>query len=423
MKMLPRSAVCSLRSLLLAVAGVLALNVSSALAAGDLAAAAADGSLWEQSRSDLLKNALSGYVFRKVDATTHRIRKVANKIKFGTMETGDVIIHWEDDTTARIIGLDTTIFNKGDDGELSKQDFEAKLKASIASMDELMGVQGAPCKVGKKDAGVKVRAWEWSSENCYALLEASSSGVGKKYVAEFIRLTMGADRESVERGGADDAAKRSDLKEHVRTESDGSVWIEGIPMVDQGEKGYCVPATVSRVFAYYGMDGVDQHALAALCKSSGDGTTLEAMGKALSSISGSFHMSVTSFEWMSMKTLSKEYEKKAQKMNVNPYSLSPSVLLRVVNDKPALVKKGLKSIRRYVDAGIPIVWGVMLGIFPEQGLPQSMGGHMRLIIGYNEQKQTIIYSDTWGAAHAKKEMPMSQACAMTRIMYVLRPMR
>ena len=44
-------------------------------------------------------------------------------------------------------------------------------------------------------------------------------------------------------------------------------------MVDQGQKGYCVPATLARVFAFYGMDGVDQHALAALCDSSADGGT------------------------------------------------------------------------------------------------------------------------------------------------------
>ncbi|MFR4224380.1 MAG: hypothetical protein ACLT38_12745 [Akkermansia sp.] len=38
--------------------------------------------------------------------------------------------------------------------------------------------------------------------------------------------------------------------------------IQDIPMVDQGQKGYCVVATAARIFAYYGMDYVDQHELA-----------------------------------------------------------------------------------------------------------------------------------------------------------------
>ena len=44
-------------------------------------------------------------------------------------------------------------------------------------------------------------------------------------------------------------------------------------MVDQGQKGYCVVATAARIFAYYGMDYVDQHELASLANTSADGGT------------------------------------------------------------------------------------------------------------------------------------------------------
>ena len=55
----------------------------------------------------------------------------------------------------------------------------------------------------------------------------------------------------------------------------GTVWIEGdkgaiyvgnLPMVDQGNKGYCVAATVQRLFEYYGI-GADMHQIAEIAGS------------------------------------------------------------------------------------------------------------------------------------------------------------
>ena len=48
---------------------------------------------------------------------------------------------------------------------------------------------------------------------------------------------------------------------------------------------------------------------------------------------------------------------------------------------------------------------------------------MRLIVGYNEQRQEVLYSDSWGAGHECKKMPLSQACAISQALYVLRPLR
>jgi len=65
---------------------------------------------------------------------------------------------------------------------------------------------------------------------------------------------------------------------------------------------------------------------------------------------------------------------------------------------------------------------VELGIYPEdERLLQSKGGHMRLIIGYNTTTNEILFSDSWGARHALKRMPMDNACAMTTAMYYLEP--
>ena len=68
-----------------------------------------------------------------------------------------------------------------------------------------------------------------------------------------------------------------------------------------------------------------------------------------------------------------------------------------------------------------MVWGVTLGIYQEEvPIPQTRGGHMRLIIGYNMKEQKIIYSDSWGMGHEKKTIPAAEAAAMTTGRYVIK---
>jgi hypothetical protein len=47
--------------------------------------------------------------------------------------------------------------------------------------------------------------------------------------------------------------------------------------------------------------------------------------------------------------------------------------------------------------------------------------HICLIIGYNEAKNEIIFSDSWGAGHEQKRMAAPDACAATMGLYLLKP--
>ncbi len=83
-----------------------------------------------------------------------------------------------------------------------------------------------------------------------------------------------------------------------------------------------------------------------------------------------------------------------------------------------------RKVKEYVDQGIPLCWILYLGMFPEdKDMPQSWGGHMRLVIGYNEDKGEIIYSDSWGEGHAKKRMRLDEAWSMTMGLYSMIPSR
>ena len=82
-----------------------------------------------------------------------------------------------------------------------------------------------------------------------------------------------------------------------------------------------------------------------------------------------------------------------------------------------------RGIAGLIDQGVPAMWGVMLGLLPEPEIPQASGGHMRLIIGYNLKTNEILYTDSWGAEHALKRMPIANAYAMTTGLYYMEPMK
>ncbi len=393
----------------------------------DIAPAVMDGSVWQLDLTGFAHQ-FSRARFARVDDETLRFPRQA-AITLDELGIGELIISF-DGESKQICLLQASVYNKGDDGEIGKNEFESLVTHTAERLDALTGVKGKARKVLQRDSGVKLEAMVWQTEHGAILLESAGNGSRRDFAAEFIRLTIGPDTESLKRGGARDAARRNDLKVHKKVDDNGDVWIEGIPMVDQGQKGYCVPATVSRVFAYYGMDGVDQHALAALCKSTGDrGTSMEAMESALKDISRRFHIKVIELDKGGMSAFISAYNTTAKKMKkpaLTPrmmmLALDPSVLLAAHADKPTQIRKWMKPIMKSIDAGLPVLWSVLLA-FPEQGMPQMGGGHMRLIIGYNEQEGTIIYSDTWGARHVRKEMPVEQAAAMTVYRYILRPTR
>ena len=102
-------------------------------------------------------------------------------------------------------------------------------------------------------------------------------------------------------------------------------------------------------------------------------------------------------------------------------AMKPKVVKKM-RMKDSRYKKFLTGVKTQVDQGIPVFWGVTLGMFPEPGLPQAAGGHMRLIIGYNTKTHEILYTDTWGAGHELKRMPEDWAFAITHDAFFLKPL-
>ena len=350
-------------------------------------------------------------------------------LSLGELTTGEVIITVAEN---KPVSLQAMLYNKGDDGTIGEDDFNATVNDARNAMDALTGVRGKIRRNNKKDSAVKLKSWEWKWDGGAIRLETSSTGKNNSFEGEFIRLNMAATAKALNAGGARDTVRKSELRGSITTEEDGTVWLKGVPMVDQGTKGYCMPATLARIFAFYGMDKVDQHALAAVCDSNaGGGTTAYAMEQAMQDVCKKFRTKFIVLEDFisTHKSIIEPYNKLAKRedkptvgFQSDIFGTADAELLRQARaGKKSQVNKWLKDIKKSIDGGSPVIWLVMVGIYQEEiPLPQSRGGHARLIIGYNLKNQTIIYTDSWGAMHARKTMPAADAIGMTMGRYIIK---
>jgi ABC-type bacteriocin/lantibiotic exporter with double-glycine peptidase domain len=96
----------------------------------------------------------------------------------------------------------------------------------------------------------------------------------------------------------------------------GDVWLVDVPMVDQGQKGYCVVASAERVMRYYGND-VDANELAQIANSdSAGGTSLRAMRDSMKKVAARLKVKVRDHETMEVKdilAMIKDYNRAAKR--------------------------------------------------------------------------------------------------------------
>lgn len=158
---------------------------------------------------------------------------------------------------------------------------------------------------------------------------------------------------------------RQKIKENVVIRANGDVLIEGIPMIDQGEKGYCAPASCARVMNYYGFGG-DEHIMAKIMGTTAYGTSLSDIRNSLKAVSSG------------LPVYAKEID----------FSFS--------------------QIDKYIRSGIPVIWSI------------RHPAHLRLITGVNKKENLIIYSDSWGEIGIEQKMKFEKAKSLTKMLAVLK---
>jgi hypothetical protein len=253
--------------------------------------------------------------------------------------------------------------------------------------------------------------------------------------SEFLRLRVA----SVSAAAGTKIAGRSTLKANVERKDDGDVFIANFPMIDQGQKGYCAVASIARVASYYGLSA-DQHEIAQLANTSVMGTSPEEMEEAFKVIVGKLNIRTTKHYELTERQFEADvraYNQLAKKQGKEEFKaprghillpdgvwsrMDPAIFAEVKGEQSGC-KRFMSKVQEYVEQGIPLAWCLRLGMFPEPGIPQQVGGHMRLIIGFNEKTQEVIYTDSWGKGHEFKKMPLNQAYAMSMCMYTMSPTR
>ena len=423
---------------------------TSPAAAMPLDALIAGDKPWEMT-PDQLEDAMKPAKTQWLSAQKDSARYFGNyAIWNGAIPVKEAVVEFQN---GKLFRVNLSIFNRGDNDSASfasRAEFEKQLDAWKAAITAKAGVQ--PVDLGKQNASaVKAMGFSWSKAPSVYLLEFSyqkdAKATGVAFRPEFVRLRVSALTKQLGLGSSaatlastGKRVSKAALLANVTKDPSGDVFLKNVPMVDQGPKGYCAVATAERVFRYYGMP-VDQHEMAQVANTgAGGGTSPDAMLKALTALQGRLHVhvrAISKWEYAEFNKMITDYNREAKRnkkpeinlagmrtidigaiySSMDPVSLKESKTVKKKGD----FEKFKREIGEKIDKGIPVMWGVELGLYPEAEIPQAHGGHMRLIIGYNNKTNEIIYSDSWGEKHAMKRMPSDNAFPMTTGMYFMEP--
>ena len=428
--------------------------VAMVLAALDLGALFSNKEAWTgKAEFFAVEHAQDGFAFASEDRT------IVNCLRHDTctwhgLKVWEAKVYFdkggEEEKVSRI---ELSLYNRGDARDYVMD--VPTLKERIAAVAKVLAPtekKANPEKTTLRNGGVQYRrrfdkAEPASGELAWGL---SAADANKNRTVEYLRLTLTPKSEGrVKRGGttpkrAAGVAGKKKIKDNVTKSPNGDVFIDNVPMVDQGQKGYCAAAVSERVLRYYG-NQIDEHEIAQQAGTQADGgTSVDAMKRTVTAVGEKNGLGFQSVVSMSagvgdLEDEISRYNKAAKAEKKPELSLSQftrghmiyvsemreamdkKVIYRM-RQKDARLKKFSAGVRQQVNAGIPVFWGVTLGIYPERGVnPQSTGGHMRLIIGYNDKKKEILYTDTWGEGHELKRMPEDWAFAITHDAFFLKP--
>jgi len=309
----------------------------------------------------------------------------------------------------------TLIFaNKGDsagDGSLwgGSQKRSAPLKTMVGAAvaadadtlrQTLIPILGKPRRQGFGDFGkTRESAERWDhGDTAFLLIEQKG-----EYTALRILPVETADA-----GGRStrisDVELRDRMKQNVIRRENGDLIIGNIPMIDQGPKGFCVPATYARVLLYAGVPA-DLYLLALLGKTGiGGGTYTSSMENSARALAAAYGRSITSVS--SSLDLPKLEAYFARGI---PLTWALFVDEETDRDLTRRVKE-----RRAAD---PATW--IKSLEPKRKAARTIrknpqNGHVCLLIGCNRSTGELATSDSWGPEFAERWITLEEARALSQ---------
>ncbi len=356
-----------------------------------------DNNLWDDTASDFTKRLGAKFSSSKIQGGTIYTTYAKGKVLGANIEQFNI-----EEIDGKVSQVDLVFFNKGDsvDGKKWTQQNQRKMKEQWDSIEaSLNNLAGQP-KKGSWGAGrVKNRALIWKTENFAFWLEFKPR--------EFIILHITPPNSKGASTTNTASVTEFDGKVNVKKDSNGDVYIHNIPMVDQGGKGYCVPATIERVLKYYNIQDVSMHKIADLCNTQvGGGTTIDSVMTDFRKVSNSFKLRMANVSSFSMNTVATMVDKGIPVFwtlfSTDEYikRMIDNTKLRTSEDFNNYMKiiKKQKKIDKKID-----------------------GAHICLIIGYNHKSKELAVSNSWGEKFAITWIRFADAKVVGRNTFVINP--
>ena len=403
-------------------------------------------SMWELKIQDFAKMFPKAFV--PVDQEGTQIRyninlKPETEIEYLDFEVAEILAFFTED---KLSSLDVYLYNVGDSPKkLNKKQYND----AIAKCNKLLAEKNPaspPKRLNRNLGKSSVIAQVYHTDKVDYMLRYSSGSDRGEYIV-LSCYPPGKAPEDLSSSLAVGKSDKDDLTSRIERKENGDVFIS-VPMVDQGEKGYCVPATVSRIINYYGKR-VDQHVIAQLMGTDAkDGTNMDIAMKALKRASGKLNLRAQELidgeaftEVKGFKRMAKEYNKVVKDMNrkikdresrkkeINPDIngklpvLDPEILIASRGTEKKAVASFTKEVMRSIDRGEVLCWAVI--VFPPgkdgKVQPGAPAGHYRIINGYNAKKQEIIFTDSYGLGHESSRCSFAEAWAITVKVFSITP--
>ena len=272
----------------------------------------------------------------------------------------------------------------------------------------LTALFGAPtdARLGQgRETREKVLRWDWQG---HAFLLAAPRG---EYVA--LRIIPVEVADSGGRSRVTDDVLRERLASRVERRPNGDVILRDLPMVDQGPKGYCVPATWERVMRYMGIPA-DMYVLAMAGKTDpGGGTSANDIAWAVrDAVAGAGRRMDSPTVKLTADGVAKFIDEGLPVMwamfSTDEFNAAADERMRLRKDmpEPAVWSAGLEESRKAA----------------KKWRQDPEAGHICMIIGYNEKTGELAVSDSWGPRFAERWITAEEAKAVSQNhFYVIQP--
>jgi hypothetical protein len=314
----------------------------------------------------------------------------------------------------RITTLTAVFANRGDYPAFKSQDertfvskadlkaFDQTLKADFDTLNTALTQRLGPPSRETSNAGLDVgrRTLRWLiGPHALLITYDPEQMVGLKIIpADFVATAR----------LADDQLRRI-LKSRITHRPNGDVILEQVPMISQGPKGYCVPATFERYLRYVGISA-DMYELAMTGGTDfGGGTSFQTMAQGIDRF---VRRQVRRLDKVDLKLTATglaRYLDEGRPLiwglystsEFNKFSNAHTAARAIVTDWPAWKKISTASSKK---AALT---------------PDINTGHACLIIGYNLTSNEIAFTDSWGPDFTERWIPADAAQKITQDEYWL----